>query len=75
MKRIIDEEAAKREAELNIQEAKQKAEQKVEQTVKEAKEHNEEIARRLLTKGMSVKEVAEIIDLDVDRVRKIKLDM
>ncbi|MDC3414481.1 Rpn family recombination-promoting nuclease/putative transposase [Aquibacillus sp. 3ASR75-11] len=90
LKRIIDEEAAKREAELNIQEAKQKAEQKAEQKiqeseqiaeqiaeqkVKEAKEHNEKIARRLLTKGMTVKEVAEIIDLDVDRVRKIKLDM
>ncbi|MDY0404867.1 Rpn family recombination-promoting nuclease/putative transposase [Virgibacillus sp. 179-BFC.A HS] len=69
LKRILDEEAAKREAELNLQEAKQKAKQEGELEAKEA------IARRLLSKGLNIDLVADATGLTQDKVVDIQHNM
>ena len=65
LKRVLDEEAAVREAELREQEAEIRGEQRA----------NEATARRLLAKGMDNEDVAEATALDVEQVIKIKEDM
>ena len=85
LKRINDEEAAQREAELRLQEAIQEA--TLEATEKATKEGRKEgikegsknekelIARRLLGKGMSIEEVAELTDLSEEKVSEIQHDV
>ncbi|TFJ94123.1 Rpn family recombination-promoting nuclease/putative transposase [Lentibacillus salicampi] len=68
LKRIMDEEAAKREAELRIQEAERK-EKEAEQKAKES------IARRLLKKGMEIEFVADSTGLARNTVMDIRDDM
>lgn len=65
LKYILDEEAAKREAELREQEARQEA----------RKEEKEEIAQRLLKRGLSVDEVTDITLLSQERVAEIKWEL
>lgn len=73
LKQIMDEEAAKREAELNLQEAEQQAKQK---GMREGRlEEKETIARRLLTKGMDIEFVADSTGLTRDRVVDIQRNM
>ncbi|GAB3802975.1 Rpn family recombination-promoting nuclease/putative transposase [Virgibacillus kimchii] len=65
LRRIMDEEAAKREAELRIQEAERKAEQ----------QKAESIARRLLEKGMEIENVADSTGLAKQKVVDMQRDM
>lgn len=81
LKRIMDEEAAKREAELREQEAERKGKREgiqkgIQEGIQEGKqEEREMIARRLLEKGMGVKFVADSTGLDVDKVNEIQRDI
>lgn len=81
MKQILDEEAAKREAELNLQEAKQKAKQKGWQEGRREgreegkQEEQETIARRLLEKGMEIDFVTDATGLTKDSVIDIQRNM
>lgn len=65
VKRIMDEEAARREAELEVQEGEKRGAQKA----------NEATARRLLAKGFEVGDIAEATGLDEDRVIEIQREM
>ncbi|SFE59932.1 RpnC/YadD family protein [Alteribacillus iranensis] len=69
LKRVLDEEAAVREAEIREQEARQKARQEARQ------EEREDIARRLLAKEMDVGTVADITKLHEERVIEIQKEM
>ena len=81
VKRILDEEAARREAELEVQEAEQRGEKKGEERGKKrgerigAQKANEATARRLLKKGMEVKGIAEVTGLDEEKVIEIQREM
>ena len=82
LKRIFDEEAAVREAELRAEEAEQRGEIKGEirgeirgeeiGTRKGRRKEKEEVAHRLLTKGMDIEVVAEITELNEVEIREIK---
>nr|WP_276207796.1 PD-(D/E)XK nuclease family transposase [Virgibacillus sp. YIM 98842] len=79
--------AAQREAELRIQEAEHKAEEKAQQKIKETErkaerkaerkveQRAENIDRRLLEKGMEIKNVAEATGLEENKVREIHRDV
>src|SRR5690625_3846654 len=81
LKRIMDEEAAKREAELREQEAERKGKREgiqkgIQAGIQEGKqEERKMIACRLLEKGMGVKFVADSTGLDVDKVNEIQRDI
>lgn len=89
LKRINDEEAAQREAELRLQEAKEKAiKEGIEQGLQEgrkegmevgmlegAKKEKEAISRRLLVKGMSIEEVAELTGISVEGIIEIQRNL
>ncbi|WP_240374136.1 Rpn family recombination-promoting nuclease/putative transposase [Bacillus piscicola] len=77
LKRVLDEEAAVREAELRIQEAETRAKEAEAQGEKRGEKRGEErtkekTARRLLAKGMEVKDIAEITELDEKRIMEIE---
>ncbi|WP_244943918.1 Rpn family recombination-promoting nuclease/putative transposase [Siminovitchia fortis] len=65
LKRVLDEEAAVREAELRVQEAREKGKE----------EGKEEITRRLLKMKMDVSTIAEITRLPKERVIEIQEEM
>ncbi|WP_085990857.1 Rpn family recombination-promoting nuclease/putative transposase [Oceanobacillus senegalensis] len=69
LKRINDEEAAQREAELRLKKAIEKVTKKA---TEKAREEKEAIARRLLEKGMEIQEVAEITKISEDRIIEIQ---
>ena len=69
VKRILDEEAARREAELEVQEAEQRGEKIGAQKEKKT------TARRLLAKGLEVRDIAEVTGLDEERVIEIQREM
>ncbi|WP_138418204.1 Rpn family recombination-promoting nuclease/putative transposase [Aquibacillus sediminis] len=82
LKRVLDEEAAQREAELRIQEAEQRiqqadkrvqqAEERAQQVEQRAeKEAREEIAKSLLQNGMDIELVAKNTKLTKERVLEI----
>jgi len=74
LKRVIDEEAAQREAKLREEEARKRAE-KVGEKIGEKRgkqEAKETIARRLLAKGMEIESVAEVTGLKKERVMEIQ---
>ncbi|WP_144463001.1 hypothetical protein [Siminovitchia fortis] len=73
LKRVLDEEAAVREAELRVQEAREKALQEGREKGKE--EGKEEITRRLLNMKMDVSTIAEITRLPKERVIEIQEEM
>jgi len=73
VKRILDEEAARREAELEVQEAEQRGEERGEKIG--AKKANEATARRLLAKGLEVRDIVEVTGLDEERVIEIQREM
>ena len=85
VKRILDEEAARREAELEVQEAEQRGEKKGEERgEKRGKKRGEKIgaqrekeatARRLLAKGLEVRDIVEVTGLDEERVIEIQREM
>jgi len=81
VKRILDEEAAQREAELEVQEAEQRGEERGEKRGKKrgekigAQKANEATARRLLAKGMEVRDIAEVTGLAEERVIEIQREM
>jgi len=81
VKRILDEEAARREAELEVQEAEQRGEERGEKRGKKrgekigAQKANEATARRLLAKGMEVRDIAEVTGLAEERVIEIQREM
>ncbi|RKQ34767.1 Rpn family recombination-promoting nuclease/putative transposase [Oceanobacillus halophilus] len=89
LKRVMDEEAAKREAELRAQEAEKEGKEKgmkegmkegmkqgMKQGMKEGeKEAKEEIARKLLTNGMNVEFVIEVTGLTKERVLEIQSEL
>ncbi|MDV6379270.1 hypothetical protein ORD22_13705 [Sporosarcina sp. GW1-11] len=76
MKRIIDEEAAVREAELRLEEAVQKATEKANQEAKrKAQEERVRTVRNLLAMGMEVEKIAEAMELDKQVVLDIQEDM
>lgn len=62
LKRVLDEEAAVREAELRAQEARQEGSQ----------DEKETTARRLLIKGMGIEDIAEITELSEEQILKIQ---
>ncbi|MHA6250890.1 Rpn family recombination-promoting nuclease/putative transposase [Oceanobacillus sp. CAU 1775] len=66
LKHIMDEEAAKREAELRVREAERKAERKAERETKEL------IAQRLLTNDAEIQYVQQITDLSKEDIIKIQ---
>jgi len=70
LKRVIDEEAAQREAKLREEEAKKKGEIVGEKRGKQ--EEKEAIARRLLAKGMEIDSVAEVTGLKKERIMEIQ---
>src|SRR5690625_974543 len=86
LKRVLEEESAKREAKLRLNEAKVKAMQEgrqkriqkgiqegIQKGIQEGKqEEKEAIARRLLTKGMDVESIVEVTGLEKERVIEIK---
>lgn len=80
MKRIIDEEAAVREAELRVEEARQEARQEArreaELRIQEAREKGRqeveiEIVRNLLVKNMNIKMIAEITGFTEVKIEEI----
>ncbi|MFS0644685.1 Rpn family recombination-promoting nuclease/putative transposase [Siminovitchia sp. 179-K 8D1 HS] len=73
LKKVLDEEAAIREAELREQEAQERGWKKG--LEKGRKERSEEIARRLLANKTDVKTVAEITDLPKERVLEIQKEV
>jgi len=77
VKRILDEEAARREAELEVQEAEQRGEKRGEKKGEKigAQKANEAMARRLLAKGMEVKDIVEVTGLDEYKVLEIQCKM
>src|SRR5699024_7169447 len=77
LKRIMDEEAAKREAELREQEAERKGKREgIQRGIQEGKqEEREMIERRLLEKGMGVKFVADSTGLNADKINEIQRDI
>lgn len=66
MKRIVDEEAAIREAKLREEAAREEGESKGEKKAMEA------VARRLLEKGLDIEMIAEVTELEKERVIEIK---
>ena len=62
LKRVLDEEAAHREAILREKEAKQEGK----------REEKETIARQLLEKGMDIETIAEVTGLERERVIEIQ---
>lgn len=91
LKRIRDEEAAQREAELRIQEAKEEAEEEVKKAKQEGRKAaekakqegiqkgeesaKESIARKLLAEGMEIEAVAETTGLPKDKVIELQREM
>src|SRR5699024_6411138 len=81
VKRILDEEAARREAELEVQGAEQRGEERGEKRGKKrgekigAQREKEATARRLLAKGLEVRDIAEVTGLDEERVIEIQREM
>src|SRR5690625_409332 len=81
VKRIRDEEAARREAELEVQEAEQRGEERGEKRGKKrgekigAQREKEATARRLLAKGLEVRDIADVTGLDEDSVLEIQRKM
>ena len=73
VKRILDEEAARREAELEVQEAGQRGEERGEKIG--AQREKEATARRLLAKNLEVRDIAEATGLDEDKVIEIQREM
>lgn len=73
LKRIMDEEAAKREAELRLQEAEQKAKQ--EGRLEGRQEEKETIARRLLAEDMDIEFVSNTTGLTKDKVTNIQRNL
>lgn len=70
LKKVLDEEAAVREAELREQEGRKEGRQKGRQ---EGRQEEKEItARRLLAKGMDIDDVIEVTELNKEQVLKIK---
>lgn len=69
LKRVLDEEAAVREAELRIQEARQEAREEAIQAIQAEKE---KMARRLLAKGMNIEEVADLTELSEEHIIRIQ---
>ena len=82
MKRIFDEEAAVREAELRVQEGIEKGLQEglqkgiqegLQKGILEGQQaEKESMARRLLAKGMEIDDVMEVTELTEEQVRKLK---
>ena len=70
LKRVLDEEAAQREAELRMEEVKREAVLRVEEAREKEKKA---IARRLLAKGMDIEDVAEVTGLEKDKVVEKKV--
>ena len=69
LKRVLDEEAAVREAELRAQEAHQEGRQEGRQEEKKI------TARRLLTKGIDIETIAGITELSEEQINKIQRNM
>src|SRR5699024_12756570 len=69
VKRILDEEAARREAELEVQEAGQRGEKVGAQKEKKT------TARRLLAIGLAARDIAEVTGLDAERVIEIQREL
>ncbi|MBP1969206.1 FKBP-type peptidyl-prolyl cis-trans isomerase [Virgibacillus natechei] len=74
-KRIIDEEAAQREAELRVQEAEEKVAEAEQKATKAVQKTEERIARELLSKGSDIEFVAGATGIDKERVIEIKREM
>src|SRR5690625_4614525 len=69
LKRILDEEAARRESELEVQEAEERG-------LKEGRiKAKEETDCRLLAKGFEIRDIAEATGLDVERVIESQRNM
>lgn len=68
LKRIFDEEAAQREAELRLQEAELRVQE-------EKQNEKEETARRLLASGADIETIIVATELDKERVIEIKREM
>ena len=73
LKRVLDEEAAVREAELRAQEAEQRGERRGEQRGQQ--KAYEATARRLLTKGIDIETISEITELSEEQINKILRNM
>ncbi|QQK78330.1 Rpn family recombination-promoting nuclease/putative transposase [Salicibibacter cibarius] len=68
-RQIMDEEATRREAELEKKEAREEGEKRGEKKAKEAN------ARRFLAMGMDINDVAKGTELDVETVKRIQQEM
>ncbi|AXH99122.1 hypothetical protein DV702_04850 [Sporosarcina sp. PTS2304] len=72
LKRVIDEEAAVKEAELRLQEAVQKATQKAN---RKAKEEKIRTVQSLLALEVEMEKIAMAVEMDVQDVLAIQADM
>ncbi len=73
LKHIMDEEAAKREAELRVQEAEKRGEEKGEK--KGEKKAKEKIVQRLLAKHAEIPYIMELTDLSKGEILDIQRKM